>query len=68
MLRPKAYHEFIERKVIEHSSARPRGCITVFSDPAAIEGSEEKRLGDFRKVDELRAYLKSFPNRETKQT
>jgi arsenate reductase len=32
-----------------------------FSDPAAIEGSEEKRLGAFRKVrDELRAYLKSF--------
>ncbi len=32
-----------------------------FSDPAAIEGSEERRLGAFRKVrDELRAYLKSF--------
>lgn len=33
-----------------------------FNDPAAVEGSEEKRLGAFRKVrDELRAYLKSFP-------
>jgi arsenate reductase len=32
-----------------------------FNDPAAIEGSEEKRLGEFRRVrDELRAYLKSF--------
>jgi arsenate reductase (thioredoxin) len=32
-----------------------------FNDPAAVEGSEEKRLGEFRKVrDELRAYLKSF--------
>jgi arsenate reductase (thioredoxin) len=30
-----------------------------FSDPAAVEGSEGKRLGEFRKVrDELRAYLK----------
>ena len=33
-----------------------------FNDPAAIEGSEEKRLGAFRKVrDELRAYLNRFP-------
>lgn len=32
-----------------------------FNDPAAVEGSEEKRLGAFRKVrDELRAYLKKF--------
>jgi arsenate reductase len=34
-----------------------------FNDPAAVEGSEEKRLDAFRKVrDELRAYLKAFPN------
>ena len=34
-----------------------------FGDPAAVEGSEEKRLGAFRKVrDELRAYLKGFPS------
>jgi arsenate reductase (thioredoxin) len=33
-----------------------------FNDPAAVEGSEEKRLGAFRKIrDELRAYLKTFP-------
>lgn len=33
-----------------------------FDDPAAIEGSEEKRLAEFRRVrDELRAYLKDFP-------
>ena len=33
-----------------------------FNDPAAVEGSEEMRLGAFRKVrDDLRAYLKSFP-------
>jgi arsenate reductase len=32
-----------------------------FNDPAAVEGSEEKRLAAFRKVrDELRAYLKRF--------
>ena len=32
-----------------------------FNDPAAVEGSEEKRLEEFRRVrDELRAYLKSF--------
>ncbi|HXS94077.1 MAG TPA: arsenate reductase ArsC [Candidatus Limnocylindrales bacterium] len=35
-----------------------------FDDPAAVEGSEEKRLGEFRRVrDELRSYLKSFPSR-----
>jgi arsenate reductase len=34
-----------------------------FDDPAAAEGSEEKRLAKFRRVrDELRSYLKSFPN------
>jgi len=34
-----------------------------FDDPAAVEGSEEKRLGEFRRVrDELRSYLKSFPS------
>jgi arsenate reductase len=34
-----------------------------FNDPAAVEGSEEKRLGEFRRVrDELRSYLKSFPH------
>jgi len=33
-----------------------------FNDPAAVEGTEEKRLGEFRKVrDELRAYLRKFP-------
>ena len=33
-----------------------------FNDPAAVEGSEDKRLGAFRKVrDELRAYLNRFP-------
>ena len=33
-----------------------------FNDPAAVEGSEEKRLSVFRQVrDELRSYLKSFP-------
>ena len=33
-----------------------------FNDPAAVEGSEEKRLGEFRRVrDELRIYLNSFP-------
>jgi arsenate reductase (thioredoxin) len=32
-----------------------------FKDPAAVEGSEEKRLGEFRRVrDELRTYLRSF--------
>ena len=33
-----------------------------FSDPAAVEGLEEKRLAEFRRVrDELRAYLEGFP-------
>jgi len=33
-----------------------------FNDPAAVEGSEEKRLAAFRKVrDELRAYLNGLP-------
>jgi arsenate reductase len=32
-----------------------------FNDPAAVEGSEEKRLEEFRRVrDELRAYLRSI--------
>jgi arsenate reductase len=36
-----------------------------FNDPAAVEGSEEKRLGAFRKLrDELRAYLKKFPQND----
>ena len=36
-----------------------------FNDPAAVEGSEKKRLGAFRQVrDELRAYLKSFPKND----
>jgi arsenate reductase len=33
-----------------------------FNDPAAVEGVEETRLSAFRKIrDELRAYLKRFP-------
>jgi arsenate reductase len=33
-----------------------------FNDPAAVEGSEETRLREFRRVrDELRAYLRGFP-------
>ena len=33
-----------------------------FDDPAALQGSEEKRLALFRRVrDQLREYLKSFP-------
>ena len=33
-----------------------------FNDPATVEGSEEKRLGEFRRVrEELRAYLRGFP-------
>jgi arsenate reductase len=36
-----------------------------FNDPAAVEGSEEKRLAAFRKVrDELRAYLRKFPQND----
>src|SRR3954466_5137348 len=34
-----------------------------FNDPAAVEGSEESRLGEFRRVrDGLRSYMKSFAN------
>jgi arsenate reductase len=37
-----------------------------FDAPAGIEGSEEKRLVEFRRVrDELRAYLKGFPEPES---
>ncbi|MEO7649638.1 MAG: arsenate reductase ArsC [Bryobacteraceae bacterium] len=33
-----------------------------FNDPAAVEGSDEKRLGAFREArDDLRSYLKTFP-------
>ena len=33
-----------------------------FDDPAGVEGTEQRRLEAFRKVrDELRAYLKAFP-------
>lgn len=36
-----------------------------FNDPASVEGPEEKRLAAFRKVrDELRAYLKRFPQND----
>ena len=36
-----------------------------FHDPAVVEGSEDERLGAFRKVrDDLRAYLKSFPRND----
>ena len=36
-----------------------------FNDPAAVEGPEEARLGAFRKVrDELRAYLRKFPQND----
>ena len=36
-----------------------------FNDPAAVEGPEEKRLAAFRKVrDELRAYLRAFPQKD----
>lgn len=32
------------------------------SDPAAVDGSDEKRLQEFRRVrDELRSYLNTFP-------
>jgi arsenate reductase len=32
-----------------------------FNDPAAVQGSEEKRMAEFRRVrDELRSYLNSF--------
>jgi arsenate reductase len=33
-----------------------------FDDPAALQGSEEERLALFRRVrDEIRAYLRTFP-------
>ena len=33
-----------------------------FKDPAAVEGSDDTRLGEFRRVrDELRSYLRGFP-------
>ena len=33
-----------------------------FEDPAALVGSEEERLGGFRRIrDELREYLRNFP-------
>jgi arsenate reductase len=33
-----------------------------FNDPAAVDGSEPTRLGEFRRVrDELRSYLRRFP-------
>jgi arsenate reductase len=36
-----------------------------FTDPAAVEGSDEKRLEAFRRVrDELRSYLKGFVERQ----
>ena len=36
-----------------------------FNDPAAVEGTDDKRLGAFRKVrDELRAYLRRFPQND----
>jgi len=34
-----------------------------FGDPAAVEGTEAERLAAFRRVrDEIRAYLRTFPN------
>ncbi|MES1254235.1 MAG: arsenate reductase ArsC [Acidobacteriota bacterium] len=34
-----------------------------FEDPAALQGSDEQRLAAFRRVrDELRAYLRTFPD------
>jgi arsenate reductase len=36
-----------------------------FNDPAAVEGSHERRLDVFRKVrDQLRTYLKGFPQKD----
>lgn len=33
-----------------------------FADPAAVEGTEEERMAAFRRVrDEIRAYLREFP-------
>jgi arsenate reductase len=44
----------------------PGKAVTVhhsFEDPAALQGSEEEKLGLFRRVrDEIRAYLRTFPN------
>ena len=38
-----------------------------FDDPAALDAPEEQRLALFRRVrDEIREYLKSFPERETR--
>ena len=35
-----------------------------FEDPAAVQGSEEERLGAFRRVrDEIRSYLRTFPEK-----
>lgn len=37
-----------------------------FEDPAAVQGSEEKRLAAFRRVrNEIRDYLKQFPAKGT---
>lgn len=37
-----------------------------FDDPAAVEGSEQERLAGFRRIrDELRGYLRAFPNTST---
>jgi arsenate reductase len=37
------------------------------NDPAAVDGPDEKRLCAFRKVrDELRAYLRDFPQKDCK--
>jgi hypothetical protein len=39
-----------------------------FNDPAAIEGTDEKRLGALRDVrDKLRAYLKGFPQENARR-
>ena len=36
-----------------------------FNDPAAVEGTDEKRLAAFRKGrDQLRAYLREFPQKD----
>ena len=37
-----------------------------FEDPAAVQGSEEERLASFRRVrDQIRAYLRTFPQQTT---
>jgi len=39
-----------------------------FDDPAAVEGSEEERLAEFRRVrDEIRDYLRAFPSQATRK-